>query len=164
MPNLNKGVNVDKLLRFRHKVEADPTQADRNKVFVAEWVGGDEAQIDYGGRSINIGGDNPNAMEMLLMAFAACDIDVIAMHCSFIGIKIRRLSIEARGHYNVQSYLGIEGTPGSGYDDISYTIHLDAPGISNEDMAYLRERLEKSSPVGDSLGRMIPMRLEFEAG
>lgn len=63
----------------------------------------------------------------------------------------------------MQSYLGIEGTPGSGYDHIAYTVRLNAPGITEEQKVYLIERCEKSSPVGDSMSRAIPMKLDFVA-
>jgi len=76
---------------------------------------------------------------------------------------IESLSVEAKGHFNVQSYLGLEGAPGSGYDAISYTVRLSVPGATPEQIAHLRERCELSSPVGDSLARAIPLQLEFEA-
>jgi hypothetical protein len=90
-------------------------------------------------------------------------VDLIAMHASFLGLKIERLSVEATGHFNVQSYLGLEDAPGSGYDSISYTVHLSVPGATPEQITYLRQRCERSSPVGDSLNRAIPLKLEIRA-
>jgi uncharacterized OsmC-like protein len=105
-----------------------------------------------------------NPMKMLLACLVACDVDLIAMHASFMGLKVESLSIEATGHFNVQSYLGIEGTPGSGYDQIGYTVRLNTPGATQEQIDYLIERCERSSPVGDSLSRVIPLKLEFISG
>ena len=85
------------------------------------------------------------------------------MHASFLGIKIESLSVEVTGHFNVRSYLGLEGAPGPGYDSISYTVRLSAPNITPEQVAQLRERCDRSSPVGDSMARVIPLKLEFTA-
>lgn len=71
--------------------------------------------------------------------------------------------VEATGHFNVRSYLGLDGAPGSGYDGISYTVRISAPGATPEQIASLRERCERSSPVGDSMSRAIPLKLEFAA-
>jgi hypothetical protein len=86
---------------------------------------------------------------------------MISMHASFIGLKIESLSVEASGHYNVRSYIGLEDAPGSGYDYIAYTVRLNAPQVTPEQIEYLVERCEKSSPVGDCLSRAIPMKLDF---
>jgi uncharacterized OsmC-like protein len=93
---------------------------------------------------------------------AACDVDLLAMHAAMIGLEVNSLRIEASGHFNVQSYVGIEDKPGAGYDQISYKIVLDAPDATTEQIAYLIERCEQSSPVGDTLARNVAMTLEFE--
>ena len=163
--NVNKGIDISPLLNFREIVSDNPGKANRDPTLVAEWVGGDQSRIKFGDIETNLGGEgNLNPMQMFLACLAACDVDLVAMHASFMGLKIESLSIEASGHFNVQSYLGIENSPGSGYDSISYTIRLNAPGITEEQKSYLIERCEKSSPVGDSVSRAIPMKLEFVVG
>jgi len=59
--------------------------------------------------------------------------------------------------------LGLEGAPASAYDAISYVMRLSVPDATPEQIAYLRERCERSSPVRDSLARAIPLKLEFKA-
>ena len=158
------GVNVTEKLEFKNLCRQDPAKADRDPVVVAHWVGGSRSRVEFKDRVVHIGGDDElNSMQMLLATLAACDADVVAMHASLLGLKIESLSVEATGHFNVQSYLGLEGTPGSGYDAISYTVRFSVPGASPEQIAHLRERCERSSPVGDSLARQIPLRLEFES-
>lgn len=61
----------------------------------------------------------------------------------------------------MRSYLGIEDTPGSGYDEIAYTIRLTAPDATQDQIDYLIEKCELGSPVGDTLGRKVPMKMEF---
>lgn len=163
-PNINQGIDVQPLLAFKEKVVNDPANADRNPTVLAEWTGGDQSKISMDGTELYIGGEGYlNPMRMLLACFAACDVDVIAMHASFLGLKIENLTIEASGHFNVQSYLGLEDTPGSGYDEIAYTVRIDAPDITQQQIDYLIERCELSSPVGDTFERVVAMKLEFVA-
>lgn len=157
-------VSVDELLQFKDAVKHDAARADRNPTLVAHWVGGSRSRIEFKDMVVHLGGDDEfNPMQMLLATLAACDVDLIAMHASFLGLKIESLSVEATGHFNVQSYLGLEDAPASGYDKIAYIVHLSVPGASAEQIAYLGERCERSSPVGDSLARAIPLKLDFEA-
>lgn len=158
------GVEVGALLKFKDICAQHPEKADRNPALVAHWEGGSRSRIEFKGMTVHLGGDGEfNPMQMFLAALAACDVDLIAMHASFLGLKIELLSVEATGHFNVRSYLGLDGAPGSGYDGISYTVRISAPGATLEQIAYLRERCERSSPVGDSMSRAIPLKLEFVA-
>lgn len=160
--NLNKGIDIEPLLGFKEIVRTHPHKADRNPTVLAEWVGGDQSKIKMEGIETYLGGEGYlNPMKMLLACLAACDVDLIAMHASFLGIKINSLFVEASGHFNVQSYLGLEDAPGSGYDQINYTVCIDASEITREQIDYLVERCERSSPVGDSLSRAVPLKLTF---
>lgn len=158
------GIDVAELRQFKEKIKQYPTLADRNPTVVAHWDGGDHSRIEFGDVVTHAGGEGElNPMQMLLAAFAACDVDVIATHASLLGLKIESLSVETTGHFNVRSYLGLEDAPGCGYDRITYTVRLHVSGATPEQIAYLRERCERSSPVGDSFARPIPMRLEIQA-
>ena len=158
------GVNVSELLEFKDRVAQDSTKADRNPMLIAHWVGGSRSRVEFKDKVVHIGGDDElNPMQMFLATLAACDADLVAMHASFLGLKLESLTVEATGHFNVQSYLGLDNAPGSGYDAIAYTVRLSAPGVTPEQIALLRERCQRSSPVGDSLTRAIPLKLEFEA-
>jgi uncharacterized OsmC-like protein len=162
--HINKGIDVESLLAFKDMVREDPTHADRNPTVVAEWTGGDQSRIKMDDIETYLGGEEYlNPMKMLLACLAACDVDLIAMHASFLGLKIENLSVEASGQFNVQSYLGFENAPGSGYDRIAYTIRINAPNATQEQIDYLIERCERSSPVSDSLSRTIPLHMKFVA-
>ena len=163
-PSEINGVDVAELLEFKNICAQHPEKADRNPALVAHWEGGSRSRVEFNGMTIHLGGDDEfNPMQMFLATLAACDVDLVAMHASFLGLKIESLSVEATGHFNVCSYLGLDGAPGSGYDSISYTVRLSVPGATPDQIAYLRERCERSSPVGDSMSRAIPLKLEFAA-
>lgn len=162
-PSIN-GVEVGELLEFKNICAQHPEKAERNPALVAHWEGSSRSRVEFKGMTVHLGGeDDFNAMQMFLATLAACDVDLISMHASFLGLKIESLSVQATGHFNVRSYLGLDGAPGSGYDGISYTVNISVPGATPEQIAYLRERCERSSPVGDSMSRAIPLKLEFAA-
>jgi uncharacterized OsmC-like protein len=161
MPIVND-MNQETLFSFRDTVEADSTKADRWPTVVAHWDGKSASRIQFEDKEAHIGGRGElNPMQFVLAALAACDVDLVAMHATMIGLEVDSLSVEASGHFNVQSYIGLEDKPGSGYDQISYKVILDAPDATDEQIAYLVERCEQSSPVGDTLERNVSMTLEF---
>jgi uncharacterized OsmC-like protein len=160
MPQVN-GINVTGWEGFREDVRKDASLADRRPTVMATWVGGSRSRVEFGGKTMHIGGkEDFNAMQTLLGALAACDVDLLTLHAALLGLEVTDLRVEATGHFNVRAYLGLEA-PGSGYTGISYKIILNAPGASDEQIRSLRERIERSSPVGDSLGRSIPLTIEF---
>ncbi len=161
MPVVN-GMDQEALFSFKDKVEADSTQADRWPTVVAHWDGKSASRIQFEDKEAHIGGTGElNPMQFVLASLAACDVDLVAMHATMIGLELNSLRVEASGHFNVQSYIGLEDKPGAGYDQISYKVILDAPDATPEQIAYLVERCEQSSPVGDTLARNVSMTLEF---
>jgi len=160
---LMNGVDVQEVRSLREAARSEPSRADRDPVVSAEWRGGDRSLVRSGDVSLEVNAPGTlGPMKLLLASLVACEIDVVALHAALIGVKIEHLAIEARGHFNVRSYLGLSGTPGSGYDRIDYTVRLRAPGVSAEQLALLHRALERSSPVGDSLSRTVTMRANIE--
>lgn len=162
MSQLN-GISVAALGAFRDEVRQDASVADRRPSVTAHWVGGSRSRVELEDKSMHIGGRGEfNAMQTLLAALAACDVDLIALHAALLGVEVKDLRVEATGHFNVQAYLGLDA-PGSGYTGISCKVTLHAPDASEEQLRLLRERIERSSPVGDTLGRSVPLTVEFNA-
>ena len=155
------GGKVSELIKYWDGVQKKPIDADRYPTVFAEWVGGSRSKINFGENVTYLGGVKElNPMQMLLAALAACNVELIILNASILGIDVESLSIEANGHYDLRSYFGLDKS-GSGYDVISYTVWLKAPGITNAQIDYLLERCEKSYPFGDSLARKIPMNFEI---
>ena len=161
MPIVND-MKQETLFSFKDTVEADSSKADRWPTVVAHWDGKAASRIQFEDKEAHIGGRGElNPMQFVLAAFAACDVDLVAMHATMIGLHVNSLSVEASGHFNVESYIGLENKPGSGYDQISYKVILDAPDATSDQIAYLIERCEQSSPIGDTLARNVSMTFEF---
>ena len=158
------GINVAKMADFKRLCGDDPTKADHNPTLVGHWVGGSRSRIEFKDKVLHVGGPgNFDAMQLLLASLAACDMDLVAVHAAFLGLKIDSLSVQVTGHFNLQAYLGLPAAAGSGYDSVAYTVRASIPGATPAQIAYLRERCERSSPVGDSLARAIPVQLQFTA-
>ncbi|HET7676638.1 MAG TPA: OsmC family protein [Candidatus Limnocylindrales bacterium] len=164
MTELN-GMDVVELTGFVASVASDPSKADRDPVVVARWTSGDGAEVTSvsDGLTIRVGGDGaPSAMRVVLMALAACDVDVVATRASLLGIEIESLRVEATGHFNVQRYLGLDAEEGPGYQSVAYTVHVRTRGGRPEQIAELRRACEEASPVGDTLQRRVALRMEFD--
>lgn len=156
-------IDVEQLRGMQERLKADPTVGNKEPTVLARWIGGGSAEITAGDRKMKIGGEgNLNAMQALLASLAACDIDVILMHAALLGLTVEDLRIEVSGKFNTAGFYGI-GEGGSGYENITYTIHLKAPGATPEASEHLRERCERFSPVGDSLTRAVPLTLIIES-
>jgi len=162
-PELN-GINVAHMQEFKKMCGQDSSKADHNPTLVGHWIGGSRSRVEFKDKVLNVGGPgNFDAMQLLLASLIACDVDLIAVHAAFLGLKIENLSIEVTGHFNLQAYLDLPAASGSGYDAVSSIVRLSIPGATPEQVAYLKARCERSSPIGDSLSRAIPLRLEFIA-
>jgi len=158
------GIDVPEFQQYIESVKREPSEAERDSTVVAKWVAGSRAEVAFGSRVFHIGGDDdPSAMQVLLASLAACDVEVVATHASLLGLRIEGLEIEAKGHFNIRRLLGLDG-PGPGYDRVAYTVRLRAPEATEEQIARLRDMCERGSPVGDSLARSIPLKLEIETG
>ncbi|HZJ51625.1 MAG TPA: OsmC family protein [Actinomycetota bacterium] len=158
------GIDVPNLKTYIEGVREDRSRADRGPTVVATWQGVTRAALEMDGRKgLHIGGDDElNAMQTLLGALGACDIEVIVTHAALMGLQIEDLRIEASGHFNVASLLGVESPTDAGYQEVSYKVVIDAPGATMDQIQYLKDSCERFSPVGDSLRKHVPLTLEFE--
>lgn len=158
------GIDVENLKAYVEGIRQDRSVADRDPVVVAHWEGGSRARLEMEGRTgFHLGGDDDlSAMQAILGALAACDVEVIATHATLIGLEISELHVEAKGHFNVASLLGVESPTDAAYESISYTVVINAPDASQDQMERLEQACQRFSPVGDSLRKAIPLALEFE--
>jgi len=163
MSDLNKGINVEEIKQFQQMVQDNPSIADQNPTLTAHWVEGGRSRVELGDIVTYLGGESElDPMQMILGSFAACEVTVITMHASLLNIKVESLSVEANGHFNAQSLLGIENSPGPGYNNIEIRAKLSAPEATSDQIEYLKKLCIESSPVCDTLTRPFDIDLEIE--
>jgi uncharacterized OsmC-like protein len=159
------GLDVAELRAEMAAIEADRAAGDREASITTRWVGGlrSAATSRFGGPTVFMGGEeDPGAMGMLLRALAACDVEVIVTRASLLGLRLDGLWIEAKGSFNVAPYLGLASPEGAGYQEISFVVHMNAPGATAEHIEEIRTALA-ASPVGDTLTRHVPVSFELDA-
>ena len=86
----------------------------------------------------------------------------MANRAALLGIEIESFVVEAKGHFNVQRYLGLDAPHGPGYDRIAYAVRLKTRGATPQQLAELRRACEQGSPVGDTPVRSVTISLDFE--
>jgi uncharacterized OsmC-like protein len=157
------GIDVAVMRQEQDQARREPAAFDYHPRLTAHWVGGTRARVEMGDLITHMGGKGePDAMQALLAALAACDVEVIALHAALLGIPVEHVSVEAEGYFNIAAYLGVEDAPGSGYQTVRLTARLRAPDANPEQISRLRSQLEHSSPVGDSLARAVSLEVKLE--
>ena len=157
------GIDVAARRQEQEQARRNPAMFDQHARLTAHWVGGTRARVEMDGLITYMGGNGePDAMQGLLAALAACETEVIALHAALLGIPLEQVSVEAEGSFNIAAYLGVEDAPGSGYQTIRLVARLRAPDANPEQISRLCHQVEHSSPVGDSLVRAVSVDVALE--
>ena len=161
MGTIINAIDIDQLAEMQAKLKSDHSIGDKQPQVVARWIGGGSTEVVMGDRKMIVGGPgNLNAVGALLGSLGACDIDVILMHAALHGLVIEEVRMEVSGKFNTAGFYGA-ADEGSGYEQIESKIFIKAPGASAEQVANLKERCERHSPVGDSLSRTVPLTVSI---
>ena len=70
------------------------------------------------------------------------------------------MNIELAGDLDVHTFLGLAPQGNAGYDNISVKVHIDSDG-SDEDIRALHEKVVGTSPVGHTLSREVPVKIDL---
>jgi len=153
------GGNVAELVEYRESMRDDRNLADHNPILVAHWIGESRPQIEFKDATSHVGDeDMSNTLLLLLASLAACDVELVTMNASLLGLEIESLSVEAAGLFHVSSYLGLDDAPDPGYNGVKYTVHLHVPSATPAEIAHLREQCECCSPPWHTLHWSPPER------
>jgi uncharacterized OsmC-like protein len=161
-------VNMDAVAGLAGKIQQEPDVAQTQWKAEVKWKGGfrSEAKIrnfepiasDEPGA---LGGTDtgPNPVEQVLGALGNCLAVGYAANASAAGITLNDLSIELEGNLDLHTFLGL--TDGNaGYNDIAVKVHIDSDA-SAEDIQALHDKVTKTSPVGHTLSRTVPVRIDL---
>ena len=82
-----------------------------------------------------------------------------AANASAAGIEIEDLRISLSGDLDLHTFLGL-AQGNAGYEAIQVKVDLTS-GATPEQLAELHERVVGTSPVGHTLSRAVPLRIEL---
>ena len=150
------------------KIRQEPQSARTQWKAEVWWTGGlrsDSRSRDFdpvhSDEPAGLGGTNtaPNPVEQLLAALGNCLAVGYAANASVAGIAIRSLRIDLEGAIDLHAFLGLGGD-NAGYESIRVGVHLDADATP-EQIDTLHRKVVGSSPVGHTLSRGVPLKIEL---
>ncbi len=161
-------VNLEAMGALIEKIRREPEAAKTQWKVDVRWTGALRSEArsrDLGpvpsDEPFALGGSNtaPNPVEQLLAALGNCLAVGYAANASVAGVRIRSLRIELEGEIDLHAFLGLRGG-NAGYESIRATVHLESDA-SPEQRKLLHEKVVGSSPVGHTLSRAVPLRIEL---
>jgi uncharacterized OsmC-like protein len=161
-------VNLEAVTGLATKIQEEPEVAATSWQARVRWTGAfrSEAEVRHfepirSDEPEGLGGTDtaPNPVEQLLAALGNCLAVGYAANASAAGIEIRDLSIDLTGDLDLRTFLGL-AEANAGYEAVRVTVHLDADA-SPEQLASLHEKVVGSSPVGHTLSRPVPVRIDL---
>jgi uncharacterized OsmC-like protein len=161
-------VNINSVASLAEKIQENPEVADTKWNAQVNWKGGfrSEATIrDFQPMSSDeppaLGGTNtgPNPVEQVLAALGNCLVVGYAANATAAGIEIKDLSIDLEGDVDLHTFLGL--TQGNaGYSGITVKVNIDSDA-SSADLEALHDKVTSTSPVGHTLSRAVPVKIEL---
>lgn len=162
------GVDLRAVGALVESVQSNPAAARTQWRSHVRWTGGFKSES----RSRNqdgvpsdepeaLGGDDtaPNPVEQLLAALGNCLAVGYAANATVAGIRIDSLELDLQGDIDLHTFLGL-GSGNAGFEAIEVKVRLasDAPP---EALAQLHAKVVGTSPVGHTLGRAVPVRIDL---
>jgi len=163
------GINLQEIKEAFEAVAATPGASKGRKTSRVRWLGGLKLKALVRNHTFLVdepthltGEDEaPNAMEYVLGALGACYLTGFVLNASKRGIPVYNAEVTLESTQdNVFQFLGINDEGHSGFDAITAKLYVE----SDADQAALQEiweRTLRSSPVGNSLERSVPIKPEL---
>jgi uncharacterized OsmC-like protein len=167
-PKSLNGVNIDAVVDLVEKIQEEPDVAATKWNALVNWKGGFQSEATIrefppimSDEPSALGGADrgPNPVEQILAAYGNCLAVGYAANATVSGIEINNLSIELEGELDLHTFLGLKQDH-AGYNNITVKVNIDCDA-SPEALQTLHDTVSKSSPVGHTLGRAIPLKFEF---
>lgn len=162
-------VNIEAVAGLAGKIQQEPEVAATRWNAKVHWKGGfrSEASVrDFGPMASDepdaLGGTDtgPNPVEQLLAALGNCLAVGYAANATASGIEIRDMSIDLEGELDLHTFLGLAPDGNAGYDNISVKVNIDSDA-SAEQLRELHEKVVGTSPVGHTLARAVPLKIDL---
>ncbi len=105
----------------------------------------------------------PSPVELLLAALGTCQEITYRLYADALDIPLKGVSVQLTGNLDLRGFFAVEPGVRPGYQSIEATVRLDSPA-SDEDLARLKETVDKHCPVLDILASATPVELKLERG
>jgi uncharacterized OsmC-like protein len=162
------GVNLEAVAGLAGRIQTTPEAA--STVWSAEvtWTGAFRSQARIRGfapvpsdEPAALGGSDtaPNPVEQVLAALGNCLAVGYAANASAAGITIDELHIALEGQLDLRTFLGL-ADGNAGYEAINAKVSI-ASDATEAQLADLHQRVVGTSPVGHTLSRPVPVRIEL---
>ena len=112
---------------------------------------------------VGVGGAGTAACsgDLLLGALAACAQLTCQMVATAMGLDVRSVNVTVDGDLDLRGTLGLDREVGAGFDAIRLKFEVDAPDVSDEDLASLFEKTERYCTVLQTLTTPPPIASEL---
>lgn len=111
------------------------------------------------------GGSAPSPGLIFRAALASCDATLVTLRAAQVGIKLTTLEVIVEGDpddIGTLGFLGIDDSIPAGEHGLQLRFRLGAENASPERLQELIEWVGAHSPVGDSVSRAIPTKIDLE--
>ena len=175
-PNVVNGINLDNLFALIEGVRREPAKGKTKWRVASTWQGQAKSRsridgFEIGGERIprrfsididephELGGSNAfaNPQEHLMAALNACMIAGYAAQCAARGITLDSLAIETDGEIDLRGFLGIDPAVPSGYENMSYIVHIKGSG-TKEQFVEVHEAVMATSPNFYNMSRPVTLK------
>ena len=162
-------VNMDAVASLAGKIQEQPDVAATRWAASVNWKGGFRSQAKIrefepmtSDEPAQLGGTDtgPNPVEQVLAALGNCLAVGYAANASAAGIELRDINIELEGDLDLHTFLGLAPQGNAGYDNISVRVSIDSDA-SAEEIEALHQKVVGTSPVGHTLSRAVPVKIEL---
>ena len=162
------GVNLAAIASLVEKIRSEPGVAKTEWKSEVRWQGALRSESQSRGlpsqpsdEPTGIGGSDagPNPVEQVLGALGNCLAIGYAANASAMGIEIRSLKIALDGSIDMHAFLGLGGD-NAGFEQIKAKVDLES-NATPEQLRALHEKVVGTSPVGHTLSRAVPMKIEL---
>src|SRR6202034_2389987 len=113
----------------------------------------------------SLGGQDgaPNPVEYILAALGSCQEITYRLYADALGIPLNGVSVQLTGAIDLQGFFNVRQDVRPGFQTIEAEVILDSPA-SKEDLARLKDIVDRHCPVLDILRNPTPVQLSLRAG
>jgi len=105
----------------------------------------------------------PNPVEYILAALGSCQEITYRLYADALGIPLNGVSVQLTGAIDLQGFFNVRQDVRPGYQTIEAEVILDSPA-SEQDLARLKDIVDRHCPVLDILRNPTPVQLSLRAG